>query len=67
MTTKRHTQRVSAHIHVGCFGNFRIEDRVCRNHCAVRIRCAIERDRSTFLEVIEEMEAAGEENLMKSQ
>ncbi|MCU0561064.1 MAG: hypothetical protein MUD16_12835 [Desulfobacterales bacterium] len=67
MTNQRKTQRVSAHIHLGCFGNFRIEDRVCRNHCAIRIRCAIERDHSTFLEVIEEMEAAGDESLMKTQ
>jgi hypothetical protein len=40
---------------------------VCRNHCAIRIRCAIERDQSTFLEVIEEMEAAGDEQFVKSQ
>ncbi|MFO7709796.1 MAG: hypothetical protein R6V84_16650 [Desulfobacterales bacterium] len=67
MTIQRKARRVSAHIHVGCFGNFRIEDRVCRNHCAVRIRCAIERDQSTFLEVIEEMEADSGEHFMRSQ
>lgn len=44
-----------------------MEDRVCRNHCAVRIRCAIERDQSTFLEAIEEMESAGDESFMRSQ
>ncbi len=67
MTNKRKAERFSAHIHVGCFGNFRIEDRVCRNHCAIRIRCAIERDQSTFLEVIEEMEATGDEYFMRPQ
>jgi hypothetical protein len=42
--------------HVGCFGNFRIDDAVCRKQCAVRIRCAIERDQKVFMEVLEEME-----------
>jgi hypothetical protein len=67
LSIKQKKERLSAHLHLGCFGNFRIEDRVCRNHCAIRIRCAIERDHSTFLEVIEEMEAAGDEHLMKLQ
>jgi hypothetical protein len=67
LTIQRKTERLSAHIYLGCFGSFRIEDRVCRNHCAIRIRCAIERDQSTFLEVVEEMEAAGNEQFLKSQ
>jgi hypothetical protein len=59
-------KRFSRHLHLGCFGNFRIEDRVCRNHCAIRIRCAIERDQINILEVIDEMEAAGEGYYLKS-
>ncbi|RPJ71921.1 MAG: hypothetical protein EHM15_10100 [Desulfobacteraceae bacterium] len=66
MTITPNGRHLSAHLHIGCFGNFRIEDRVCRNHCAIRIRCAIERDQSNFLEVIDEMEAADEGYFLKS-
>jgi hypothetical protein len=48
--------RSGLHAHVGCFGNFRIDDSICRKLCAIRIRCAIERDQKAFLEVLEEME-----------
>jgi hypothetical protein len=49
--------RACATIRLGCFGNFRFEDPICRKHCAIRIRCAIERDQDIYLEVFEEMEA----------
>ena len=58
--------RVTATLRLGCFGDFRSEDRICRCHCAVRIRCAIERDQKIFLEVCEEM-AEGEDLLLKFQ
>jgi hypothetical protein len=57
---------VTATLRLGCFGDFRSEDRICRCHCAVRIRCAIERDQKIFLEVCEEM-AEGEDLLLKFQ
>jgi hypothetical protein len=41
----------------GCFGHFRFEDLVCRKHCALRIRCAIEKDQKIYLEVFEELDA----------
>lgn len=66
MTVTPTRRRFSTHLHLGCFGNFCIEDRVCRNHCAIRIRCAIERDQSDFMEAIDEMGAAGEGYLLKS-
>jgi hypothetical protein len=50
--------RSSANVHLGCFGNFRFEDPICRKHCAIRIRCAIERDQRSFTEFMEEMEIA---------
>jgi hypothetical protein len=55
---KKTIHRATAGIHLGCFGHFRIEDLVCRKHCAVRIRCAIEKDQKIFMEVLEEMEAS---------
>ncbi len=45
---------------MGCFGNFRMEDLVCRNRCALRLRCAIERDQKDRMEIMAEM-ASGEE------
>ncbi len=39
--------------HLGCFGNFNIEDPICKKLCALSLRCAIDRDRNTRLELIE--------------
>jgi len=60
-------QCVAATIHTGCYGNFRFEDAVCRKHCAIRIRCAIERDEKMLLEVVEEMDVGVDEFFMKFQ
>jgi hypothetical protein len=60
-------QCAAATIHTGCYGNFRFEDAVCRKHCAIRIRCAIERDDTTLLEVVEEMDADGDVFFFKFQ
>jgi hypothetical protein len=53
---KVNVRRTSTTLRLGCFGHFRSEDRVCRHHCAIRIRCAIERDQKLVLEVMSEME-----------
>ncbi len=58
--------RVTATLRLGCFGGFRSEDRICRRHCAVRIRCSIERDQKVYLEVCEGM-AARDDLLLKFQ
>ena len=60
-------QRAAATIHAGCFGNFRFEDAVCRMHCAIRIRCAIERDEKMLLEFVDEMDVGGDEFFIKFQ
>jgi hypothetical protein len=54
---KTTVQRTYTPIRLGCFGNFRFEDLICRVHCAIRIRCAIERDQQISTEVFEEMDA----------
>ena len=41
--------------HVGCFGNFSIDDPVCKKLCALNLRCYIERDRSARIEILEEL------------
>jgi hypothetical protein len=58
--------KTSAGVHIGCFGHFRFEDLVCRKHCALRIRCAIEKNQKIYLEVMEEMEA-GDDVFLKFQ
>jgi hypothetical protein len=39
---------------VGCFGNFDMEDLMCKKFCALHLRCAIERDQSIQLELLED-------------
>jgi hypothetical protein len=51
---KRGLHRTSATIPLGCFGSFQSDDPICRRYCAIRIRCAIERDLAICLEVFEE-------------
>lgn len=41
--------------HAGCFGNFNIEDPICKKLCAIRIRCAVERDYNTRLDILEDL------------
>ena len=43
--------------HLGCFGHFQMNDPVCRNRCALRLRCLIERDQNVRTELMEEMMA----------
>lgn len=46
---------ISADTHLGCFGRFEMADSLCRHHCALRLRCAIERDQRQQVEIIEEL------------
>jgi len=41
--------------HLGCFGNFDIDDGICRRFCALNIRCAIEQDQNARMELLEEL------------
>jgi hypothetical protein len=41
--------------HVGCFGEFNPEDQICRKFCALCIRCAIESDQVTKMEILEDL------------
>ncbi len=42
------------HEYTGCFGRFRPEDRICRNHCAICIRCAIETEHDARMAMLED-------------
>ena len=41
--------------HLGCFGNFDLQDPICLKRCAVRLRCAIDRDQNNRLEFLEDL------------
>ena len=41
--------------HIGCFGDFNAEDRICREFCALRIRCVIESDQVARMEILEDL------------
>ena len=41
-----------------CMGEFNREDDICRNHCALRLRCAIEHNQNSRLELIEDIMAS---------
>jgi len=54
MSLKERARPVLEH-HVGCFGEFNPEDRICRKFCALCIRCAIESDQVTKMEILEDL------------
>jgi len=41
--------------HVGCFGNFSINDSICKKFCALNLRCYIEKNQNSKIEIIEEI------------
>ena len=41
--------------HLDCFGDFDPEDMICRSHCALSIRCCIERNESLRMELLEDL------------
>lgn len=41
--------------HIGCFGRFQIEDPICKNLCALRLRCSTEHEHNDRLELLEEL------------
>lgn len=44
--------------HVGCFGDFNIEDPVCKSLCALRMSCCIEREQNVRSEILEDLIAS---------
>ena len=41
--------------HLGCLGNFNIEDPLCKKLCALNLRCAIDRNKNVRLELLEDL------------
>lgn len=47
--------QISLDDHLGCLGNFNIQDPLCQKLCALNLRCAIEREQNTRLELLEDL------------
>ena len=48
-------KKLYAKDHLGCFGNFNMEDSICRKFCILSLRCAIERENNARMEILEDM------------
>jgi len=52
--------KISFDNHLGCFGNFNIDDQICRKLCALRLRCDIDRNKNTRMELLEDLICSSE-------
>ncbi|QTA92846.1 hypothetical protein [Desulfonema magnum] len=52
---KKSVSKVVFDDHVGCFGDFSINDPVCKKYCALSLRCTIASDQNDQLEFFEDM------------
>ncbi|MBW1841396.1 MAG: hypothetical protein JRI75_06340 [Deltaproteobacteria bacterium] len=57
---KAFLNEISFEDHLGCFGDFNIEDTICKNYCVLSLRCAIERDQNTRIELLEDLISSDE-------
>lgn len=57
---KESKDKISLDDHLGCFGEFDIMDPVCKNFCALNIRCSIESNQNNLMEFLEEMVSSNE-------
>ena len=52
---KKPINNISFDDHLGCFGNFNINDIICKKYCSLRLRCSIEREQNTRLEILNDL------------
>ncbi|MFH2220431.1 MAG: hypothetical protein ABII68_12345 [Pseudomonadota bacterium] len=52
---KEFSDKISFDDHLGCFGDFNIESTICKRHCVLSLRCAIERDQNDRIELLEDL------------
>ena len=41
--------------YLGCYGSYTAEDPICQNQCALNLRCAIEKDHHSRMELLEDL------------
>jgi len=47
--------QISLDDHLGCLGNFNIQDPLCKKLCVLNLRCAIDRDKNARIELLEDL------------
>ena len=52
--------------YLGCYGSYSEEDPICQKYCALNLRCAIEKDHYSRMELLEDL-IASDGNAMKMQ
>lgn len=52
---KELVNQISLDDHLGCLGNFNIRDPLCKKLCALSLQCAIDQDKNTRLELLEDL------------
>ena len=57
---KEFSDKISFDDHLGCFGDFNIEDTICKKYCVLSLRCAIERDHNDRIELLEDLISSAE-------
>lgn len=58
-----HLEHLEIDTIVGCFGAYDTTNLLCKKHCVLRLRCAIEQDQMMRMEMFEEWAAAQDETL----
>jgi hypothetical protein len=53
--TKELMNQISLDDHLGCLGNFNIQDPLCQKLCVLSLRCAIKREKNARLELLEDL------------
>ena len=46
--------------HLGCFGSFDLDDSICRQFCAISLRCAVEKEKNARFELIQDLVTSDE-------
>jgi len=41
--------------HLECFGSFDLDDSICRQFCAINLRCAVEKEKNARFELIQDL------------
>ncbi len=52
---KNSKEKIDIKQYIGCFGNFQKESVICKKHCVLNLRCAIEYDQSAQMDLLEEL------------
>ncbi len=52
---KKRKKFISLDDRLECFGEFNIEDKICKKFCSINIRCATTKEQNQQMEIVEDM------------